>query len=102
MSKPILTSEDLAERWQVHPQTAMRIVRTQQVPFIQLSAPRGASKNIKFDGAGKKQYRFRLVDIERWEEKNLVHIKNEKPVVVDPNAAPYEVARKLGWDGVIR
>lgn len=65
-SRPILTEEQLAERWDLDPEVVARRRRNGDVPrYLPLS-----------DSATKKTIRYRLPDVEAYEES----------LVVDPKA----------------
>jgi hypothetical protein len=69
---PLLTVEALAVRWTCAPKTAWEIVRRIQVPLLQIG------RYTKRPREGPKYARFRLADIERWEESIVTTLPPRK------------------------
>ena len=92
----LLTTTDLAERWSCDEATVLEHVRLDGLTFIPVGKrPSDRSR------PGPKSYRFRLADVENWEEQRRMSWgaateATLQPAAVAPKASALGVP---GWDG---
>lgn len=93
----LLTIDDVAERWCVSVEMAVKMAVSRGVPYIIM----GSRKS-----AGPKMMRFRLDSVEAWEKDQQV-VKDEpteqdSAVRASRSANEDDMLRAAGWDGVRR